>query len=238
MANKALGIGVNSVLHWFDTNAELPYYSVWQGKNLLFQNSSDDMEIAMQKLNDNISAAEQNGYNEVMILKLHPKKEKSGYVTDKTETIASFTFRPSELQNYVPIQQAYNQPNNAILEKLNGIESRIAAIESDDEDSDEQSEEKPKGILGMVENLLQNEQIQMAMAGIVTNFIGKILTPKDSTKQMALAGIPEEQDEKILLAINILKQHNEFLGDDLLKLSEMAVSNNGQFNFLLSMLRK
>lgn len=235
MANKALGIGVNSVLHWFDTNAELPYYSVWQGKNLLFQNSSDDMEVAMQKLNDNISAAEQNGYNEVMILKLHPKKEKSGYVTDKTEVIASYTFRPSELQNYVPIQQAYNQPNNAILEKLNGIESRIAAIESDDEETEE--EEAPKGVMGMVENLLQNEQIQMAMAGIVTNFLGKILAPKDN-KQMALAGIPEEQDEKILLAINILKQHDEFLGDDLIKLSEMAVSNNGQFNFLLSMLRK
>jgi hypothetical protein len=55
---------------------------------------------------------------------------------------------------------------------------------------------------------------------------------------MALAGIPEEQDEKILLAINILKQHDECLGDDLIKLSEMAVTNNGQFNFLLSMLRK
>lgn len=237
MANKALGIGVNSVLHWFDTNAELPYYSVWQGKNLLFQNSVEDMEIATQKLSDNISAAEQNGYNEVMILKLHPKKEKSGYVTDKTETIASFTFRPAELSSYMPVHQAYNQPNNAILEKLNGIESRIAAIETD-EDENESVEEKPKGILGMVENLLQNEQIQMAMAGIVTNFIGKILTPKDSTKQMSLAGIPEEQDEKILLAVNILKQHDEFLGDDLIKLSEMAVTNNGQFNFLISMLRK
>jgi len=234
--NKALGVGVNSVLHWFENNADTPYFSVWDKKTMLFQNSADDMEVALQKLSDNISAAEQNGYNDVLILKLHPKKEKSGYVTDKSETIASFTFRPAELPQYQPYQQyAQNNSNsNAILEKLTGIESRLNAIE---EEEIEEEVEQPKGIAGYVETLLQNEQIQSAMAGLVTNFLGKILAPKISN-QMALAGIPEEQDEKILLAINILKQHDEFLGDDLIKLSEMAVSNNGQFNFLLSMLRK
>lgn len=235
--NKALGVGVNSVLHWFETNAEHPYFSVWDTKKtILFQNSADDMDVAVQKLSENIMAAEQNGYNDVLILKLHPKKEKSGYVTDKSETIASYTFRPVELPQYQPYQPyQQNNSSNAILEKLTGIESRLNAIE---EDEVEEEVEKPKGIVGYIDTLLQNEQIQMAVAGIVTNFLGKILTPKDSTKQMALAGIPEEQDEKILLAINILKQHDECLGDDLIKLSEMAVTNNGQFNFLLSMLRK
>ena len=80
-------------------------------------------------------------------------------------------------------------------------------------------------------------RIQLRLVKIKLNFLGKILAPKMSN-QMALAGIPEEQDEKILLAVNILKQHDECLGDDLIKLSEMAVTNNGQFNFLLSMLRK
>ena len=232
--NKALGVGVNSVLHWFETNAEHPYFSVWDTKKtILFQNSADDMDVAVQKLSENITAAEQNGYNDVLILKLHPKKEKSGYVTDKSETIASFTFRPVELPQYQPYNQyQQNNSSNAILEKLTGIESRLNAIEEEEEEV-----EQPKGIAGYVETLLQNEQIQSAMAGIVTNFLGKILAPKMSN-QMALAGIPEEQDEKILLAINILKQHDECLGDDLIKLSEMAVTNNGQFNFLLSMLRK
>ena len=231
--NKALGVGVNSVLHWFETNAEHPYFSVWDTKKtILFQNSADDMDVAVQKLSENITAAEQNGYNDVLILKLHPKKEKSGYVTDKSETIASFTFRPVELPQYQPYQPyQQNNSSNAILEKLTGIESRLNAIEEEEE------VEQPKGIAGYVETLLQNEQIQSAMAGIVTNFLGKILAPKMSN-QMALAGIPEEQDEKILLAVNILKQHDECLGDDLIKLSEMAVTNNGQFNFLLSMLRK
>ena len=232
--NKAVGVGVNSVLHWFETNAEHPYFSVWDTKKtILFQNSADDMDVAVQKLSENITAAEQNGYNDVLILKLHPKKEKSGYVTDKSETIASFTFRPVELPQYQPYNQyQQNNSSNAILEKLTGIESRLNAIEEEEEEV-----EQPKGIAGYVETLLQNEQIQSAMAGIVTNFLGKILAPKMSN-QMALAGIPEEQDEKILLAINILKQHDECLGDDLIKLSEMAVTNNGQFNFLLSMLRK
>jgi hypothetical protein len=75
----------------------------------------------------------------------------------------------------------------------------------------------------------------MAMINAATNFIGKFMP---QNKPMGIAGIPEEQDEKIIGAIAILKQHDANLGDDLMKLADMAQNNNGQFNFLISMLRK
>jgi len=115
-----------------------------------------------------------------------------------------------------------------------GIESRINAMEESPE-FEEEEEEAPKGFAGVIDTLLNNEQIQIAMINAVTNMIGKFMP---QPKPMALAGIPEEQDDKIMGAIAILKQHDANLGDDLLKLADMAQNNNGQFNFLLSMLRK
>jgi len=156
----------------------------------------------------------------------------------RTKNTPSVTFQLNQrdmVSPYMPMMMPSNNNNNnndLILQKLNGIESRINAIEDEDI---EEVEEKPAGINGIIDTLLQNEQIQIAMIGAVTSFLGKYMP---QNKPMALAGIPEEQDEKIIGAIAILKQHNANLGDDLMKLADMAQNNNGQFNFLISMLRK
>lgn len=153
----------------------------------------------------------------------------------RTKNTPSVTFQLNQkdmVSPYMPMVIPNNSNNDLILQKLNGIESRINAIEEEDI---EEEEEKPAGITGIIDTLLQNEQIQIAMVGAVTSLLGKFMP---QNKPMAIAGIPEEQDEKIIGAIAILKQHDANLGDDLMKLADMAENNNGQFNFLISMLRK
>jgi len=237
MANRALCVGADAILMWFKENAETPFYSVWKGTDLLYQNNTNDMEIAAEKLYNNTIAAEQNGFNDVLMLKLHPIIEKNGYVTKKTDVIGSCTFRPAELVPYQPLQ-LYNQQaansNDLILQKLNGIESRLNNLE---EEEIEEEEPQKKGLGAIFENLLQNEQVQAAILGIAGNFINKIM-PQNNDKTLALGAITDEQQHKIDTAINILKQHDECLGDDLMRLADMAINNNGQFKFLLSMLRK
>jgi hypothetical protein len=155
----------------------------------------------------------------------------------RTKNTPSVTFQLNQrdmVSPYMPMVMPHNNNNDLIIQKLNGIESRINAIEEDEEEV-EIEDDKPSGINGIIDTLLQNEQIQIAMINAATSFLGKFM-PKN--QQTAISGIPEEQDEKIMSAISILKQHNELLGDDLLKLADMAQNNNGQFNFLLSMLRK
>jgi len=53
-----------------------------------------------------------------------------------------------------------------------------------------------------------------------------------------LDGAEADQDGKIDEAIEVLKQFDANLGDDLLLLAEMALNDKQQFNFLLKMLRK
>lgn len=237
MAKKRSWItGADAVLQWFEANADKPYFSVWRGRDILFSNNENDFEVAKKKLYDNIVAGEQNDVTEELQLRLHNAPAK-GYIDNSSKYHSSIYFTPTEYEKLQPAPMYYkndNHTNNAILEKLNGIESRIAAIEMDEEF--EEVEEKPTGINGIIQTLLNNEQIQMAMIGAATHLLSKFM-PSQKTVN-GIAGIPEEQDEKIMGAIAVLKQHDPLLGDDLLKLAEMAENNNNQFNFLLSMLRK
>ena len=62
------------------------------------------------------------------------------------------------------------------------------------------------------------------------------------TKVTNVAGVMDgaatDQEAKIDEAIEVLKQFDANLGDDLLLLAEMALNDKQQFNFLLKMLRK
>jgi hypothetical protein len=240
--NKADFVGIENILDWYETNANNPYFSVWQGKLMKFGYNDEDKDKGKLLLADNLQAYQQGGHNEVLTLKLHPKKEKNGYITDKTPICASANFRVNELQSmgniYPYISQQQQQPNDLILQKLNAIETRLNSIEEEDEEEIE--EEKPQGINGVINNLFANEQIQMAMVGIISNFAQKLLTPKQPVQNTvtALAGINSNDDEKINIAIDTLKKYDESLGDDLLRLADIAENNNSQFNFLISMLRK
>jgi len=129
--NKADFVGIENILDWYETNANNPYFSVWQGKLMKFGYNDEDKDKGKLLLADNLQAYQQGGHNEVLTLKLHPKKEKNGYITDKTPICASANFRVNELQSmgniYPYISQQQQQPNDLILQKLNAVRCRIAA---------------------------------------------------------------------------------------------------------------
>jgi hypothetical protein len=128
-----------------------------------------------------------------------------------------------------------NVQNDRMLQILETINTRLAALETVEEDEEEEEEVKQDtGLMGLVDTALKSEQMKEMLINGFMGLANKFIQPKTT----ALAGIPEEQDAKIAQAIETLKQHDNILGDDLLKLASIAVNDNGQFNFLLSMLRK
>lgn len=214
--NKAWCTGVNALMEWFDDHAEQPYYSVWRGRNLSFSWNNDDMEAGRLKLLNDISFAEHNNVSEVLTLKLHNKKDKSGYITSSTPTYGSLDFRPSPME-----QQSYgvSVPNAAnsyamekILDKLNVLESRIAGYESMEDDYEE--EEKP---LSPINAMLNNPEIQQALVSGVMGMIGSFLGNSGTVKSLAGA---DDQNEAIEL-LNVLMNKGVTV-DHLRKLSEMS----------------
>lgn len=123
--------------------------------------------------------------------------------------------------------------NAAILSKLSAQEVE-----------DEEEEEKPKGIAGV----LMSEQYQPYIMAALGAIIQKFTSNNNNNMQpnnvfnapQALAGTPEQaiadQYTKIEQAVNILINYDKNLGDHLQKLADMAQNNNAQFNMLIKML--
>ena len=225
----------NSVVEWFSSNAENPYFSVWLGSNISFQFCQDDFELAKQKLQENLEAAEQNKNYNKYTLKIHPELNKDGYIDNKTPVISSITFKCYDKATDTTLQPLERyQPTPAmveILNKLNGLEQRFAAQEVEEEE-EEEINEPPKTIGEVVAAYLADPMIK----NLLVNLGMKLLNGNKPVT--ALAGVPTEQEEKIAYAIEVLKQADPTLGDDLLKLAAIAQQDPQQFNFLLSMLRK
>ena len=206
---KAMTTGTSGVMDWFDRNATSPYYSVCEiisptKKELLFSCNEDSVDNARRILEENISAFEQNGVNTLYALILHPKKDKTGYITMNTPSHAMLKFRPAELEQPVYGVGAYTGGGGGgnsyamekIMDKLNMIESRIAASEEFEE-----IDEKPQSPINA---MLSNPQVQEALISGLLGMVGGML---NGGKPMSgVAGIGSINEEAITILDSLMKK--------------------------------
>lgn len=228
--NKAMVTGTDAVMDWFDRNATSPYYSVWADrKQLLFSWNDEDEVRGRNKLEDDLRAIEQNNVSDLLTIKLHPKKEKGGFITDKSPINASLNFRPTELERsmYGMPQMAgmgYNSKMENVLERVletqNAILTKLNA-----EELEEEEEEEDKGVLG---NILNSPHMQtLLMAGI-----SKFLGISGMEQGAGLAGIEEGNENEAILILNSLMSKGVSV-EHLRKLDQMSTV---QLKSLLAML--
>jgi hypothetical protein len=257
---KAMGIGIDAVTEWFATNVskDEPYYSVWQGRNIVFSSKDDDFEKSLNLLEDNLRACEQNNYDELLTIKIHhiQKNVRNQIITEKTPVIATFTFRVVANQTGSSYMQPYN-PNGmvnysagtkAILERLNGIDSRLTAIETEEEDDDDDVEEATTGAINvkdgfyaLLNNFLSDPEVKTGIVNMLKFGVAKIL-PMNINNNVAVAGIPDydsmDVNKKVETAINIIAQHRPQIVDDLVGLAKIAQTDPNKLQLIMSMLPK
>lgn len=248
--NKAFFTGADQVLNWFDANAKKPYWSIMDAsKNIIYQFSENDMHDSRQSLEDNLLAAQAAGISATLTLRLHPKQPKEGYFGKGTEVMQVTYFRPVEFETmpYNPNMQMMGGANvslqlSALESKLNALQMQLAEKEMEEDDEEEEDES-----MGFLSGLMGNPAIKQ----MITNVLANLVTPHQPTNVTHVAGIATEtnqtetemnteemdQDAKIDEAIERLLVHDPILGDDLLKLCEIAENDPKQFNMLLKMLR-
>jgi gluconate kinase len=230
MANKAQLVGTRQVLDWF-TSEGLPYYAIMDSKAIFSSNrNNDDIDEVADKLKRELLAFEQNKNSDVLTIKVFEKPFRDAKKDDGTATRYIRLF--DEYVGY--LGRVENTQNDRMMQILETINSRLAALETVEEDDEEEEVKQDTGLMGLIDTALKSEEMKGMLINGFMGLANKFIQPKTT----ALAGIPEEQDAKISQAIELLKQHDNILGDDLLKLASIAVNDNGQFNFLLSMLRK
>jgi hypothetical protein len=233
---KAMTTGTNGVMDWFDRNATSPYYSVCEiisptKKELLFSCNEDSVDNARRILEENISAFEQNGVNTLYALILHPKKDKTGYITMNTPSHAMLKFRPAELEQPVYGVGAYtggggggNNHSYAmekIMDKLNMLESRLAATEEFEEI--DQVPQSP------INAMLSNPQVQEALISGLLGVVGNML---NGGKPMSgVAGIGNVTDEAVTILDSLIKK-----GVSVEHLRKLDAMSNTKLQSLLIML--
>lgn len=228
---KAMVTGTSGIMDWFDRNATSPYYSVWVNrKQLLFSWNDDDMEAGRSKLENDLYAIEQNNNNDLLIIKLHPKKDKAGYITDKTPIYGSLVCRASELEKPMyGMQQmsgiGYNSKMNDVLERVletqNAILTKLSAEELEEDD-----EEEDKGVLG---NILNSPHMQTLLMAGISKFLG---ISGVEGQAAGLAGIEDGSENEAIIILNSLMSKGVNV-EHLRKLDQMGTV---QLKSLLAML--
>jgi hypothetical protein len=142
------------------------------------------------------------------------------YIYDSNDNLTQIVFQLNKAERYLPMlsgMQMQQQPNesfNRLMEKMIEGQNLIISKLSADEFADDMENEKPKGF----GSILENEQFQQMAIGALGLLINKFAGPAPVT---ALAGIPNEQKEKSLLAIEILSKKDPNFGDHLLYLANI-----------------
>jgi hypothetical protein len=227
--NNAMVTGTRGIMEWFDDNSITPYYSVWSGpKQMNFSWNDDDQDAGRQILEKNIVAFEQNGVGTLLTLKLHPKKDKAGHITNVTPHYASIQFRPAELERamYNPHHIAGVRDNDtsqllkAMIENQNLILSKLSESEFEDNEPIEKD---------TFSELLKNPQIQGLMIAGVSKFLG--INDLSMGSPTGIAGINDNQEEPILILNDLMSKGVTI--EHLRKLNEM---NSIKLSSLLAML--
>jgi hypothetical protein len=218
-------------MDWFDRNIkeDTPYYSVWEGKQLLFSWFDNDSNAGRDKLESDLSAFEQVGISQVMTIKLHPTTDKDGFVNNTSPYYASLNFRASPPESIINERisgvSAYDRNGNnnsisAALRELNetnkAILSRLAAQDKEEDQEDDRPEQN--AFMG----LINNPQVQ----GLLIAGLGKLLN-KD--KPAAIAGFVSPEDINYL---NMLKGK----GVTTEHLKKLAAMDDARLQSLLLML--
>lgn len=244
---KAWAIGTDGVLEWFDAVAREPYYSLWNGKQICFAYADPDQVKGRDLLETNLRAFENQGVTDLFTLKLHSALDRAGAVTDKSPVSGSLNFRPVDMYaqqvgGTTPINAYHNNPG------MRQILADLQELKADREAEDLPAEPDP-GVLGTINRVLEIPGVQEAVAPLISGLIAKIFpgipmpapaaVPSAAAIQPAgsLAGIPQDQNEKIDQALDVLEQSSPTIGDDLLLLANLSQSDPAKFQMMLGALR-
>ena len=229
---------IDSILGYYDQYDESAY-SVFAGHKpdqayCRFTYTGNDKAIGREKLQEAIMSVQSNPDNtNVYLLQIMAPKGK------KMETTNAITFQLNKAQSIMPYQPQMMAGNSAMMNQLSNLESKLNALQMQMEVEEEEDDEPEEN--SFLAGLMGNPAVKQMLVNVVAN----LLTPQAQTAVKSVAGIDHvlqdeeisEQDEKIDQAIDRLKIHDPVLGDDLLKLCEIAEQDPKQFNMLLKMLR-
>ena len=216
---------LSAVLSWYN-NQDDAAFRIFRGNkenDAYFCDgyTGSDREEGEMALAKALSEIEPTDYN-VYFLKLYPSNPKA------KKSAPGITFQlHSQTIGAIYQQPGQYQAMNEILSEIRALrQERMAEMDTDDEEEEAEAPATPTSILA---GILQTPQVQSVLINVLTSMAGTLMSK--STPVKAVAGVePDEISKSIELLLS-----KGVTADDLARLAAM---DQGQINFLLSMLRK
>ena len=215
-----------AVLSWYDKQ-ENSKFIIYRG---IKENDSlvcggyfgTDKEEGLAYLDQFMAEVEPTDYN-IYFLKTQPSKATSKAVTPGI----TFQLHKAESGYMAGIgATANNQVMNEVLNEIRALRAeRLAELQSDSEEEEEETEEESDLVAG----LLKTPQMQNMLIGALQS----MFMPKATQPVQAMGAIETDQD-----ALNEAVQALLAKGATVTDLQKLAAMEQGQFSWLLSMLRK
>jgi len=217
---------LEDVLDYYE-NSPATHYKIFAGTSpkaeyCRFYFDEDEKEIGLQKLAEALRAIQQNvdNTNPYILQLIEKKKVARG---KDSESLTQIVFQLNKAERYLPMmsgmQQQPNDNFNRLMEKMIEGQNLIISKLSADEFGEDMEEQKPKGFGA----ILENEQFQQLAIGALGLIINKFAAPNQSglSTVTALAGIPDNEKDKALQAIEILSNKDAQYGTHLLYLANI-----------------
>ena len=216
---------LEDVLDYYE-NSPATHYKIFAGTSpkaeyCRFYFDEDEKEIGAQKLAEALRAIQQNvdNTNPYILQLIEKKKVARGKENDN---LTQIVFQLNKAERYLPMisgmQQQPNDNFNRLMEKMIEGQNLIISKLSAEEFSEDMEEQKPKGFGA----ILENEQFQQLAIGALGLIINKFAAPgQPGGTVTALAGVPNDQRDKALQAIEILSNKDAQFGDHLLYLANI-----------------
>lgn len=228
-----------------------PFYTVYQGKDYKFDHIEDDLESGRAYLDQQLQAIKYFGNTAQFKITFYRElTDKGKFNQENIKGSNTFKVISEEDADGMPY---WEKKRGIVSPELKELRELVAAQQSQInallEDADE--EEEPGvlgGLMGHLSPILQNPQVQQAIAAKISGLLDKFI-PDISGKTMYMqptttlgsasqAKQDPDQDDQTILTMAIQKLFAAGVTvDDMKKLADMT-ENPKQFSFLLTMLRK
>jgi hypothetical protein len=233
----------------------MPAWAICNGKDIMFASEDTDMAEGEASLSEALEMLKRGGSKGIFTLRVYELEGKAKILSNTPYPRAiPFTVFNDE-DDLAPYDQRRIGYMREVDERLQMQDKQIADLKVKLEEAEDEAEamkERPKGINGFLAGVMESPQGQAMFWNVIGSIVSKIV-PMRNAGSAAVAGIdqpPVEQEDRVLTsvlepgqpekvqqAINVLCAKDPKLGDHLLAVANIACTDPGRYDFMISMLK-
>lgn len=236
--------GIAQVLDAYQANDIAPWALII-GNDVFCAFDGSDMEAGRAMLDETLRRLHQGNSRATFDLRVY-KLKGDQEILSNTPHLRAFKFSLYADSDQTPFEHGRREASLMYDQKFEEMSREIAELKKALAEAEEQDdEEKPSSVNGMLAGILELPNVKQALSLKLLGLIDKIvpMNPGGAARPAAIAGIEGsslldyDQQQKVQQAINILCSRDAKLGDHLLSVANIAVTNPAAYTTLIGMLK-